>query len=131
MRKSCQGVQLLATGAQRAKGTHKVTWATPKTQPCGKYEAVLGFALAEQELQGQFHVILGQHFFDGAGLQCLRQRQARREDTAQGRELVRQALQFLLLGGGGAGTLPPGELLGIPPQIVELGAMRLAQVVYL
>ena len=90
----------------------------------------LGFTLAEQELKGQFRVIHGQYFFDGAGLQCLRQRQARCEDTAQQRELVRQAFQFLLLGGGGAGTLPPGELLGIPPHIVELGAMRLAHPAY-
>jgi len=44
----------------------------------------------------------------------------------EGRELLRQARQLLRLGGCGAGTLPPGELFGIPPQIVELGAMRLA-----
>ena len=43
-----------------------------KPRPCGKHAAALGFALAVQELQGQFYVILGQHFFDGAGLQFLR-----------------------------------------------------------
>ena len=100
--------------------------AMTRTWPCGRYGAALRFALTEQEFEGQFHVILGQHFFDGACLQCRRQHQARREHTAQRRELLRQALQFLLLDGGGTGTLPPSELLGIPPHIVELGAMRLA-----
>jgi hypothetical protein len=60
------------TGAQRVRGPQKVTWGYRKTRPCGRRAAALGFALAEQELEGQFHVILAQHLFDGACLQFLR-----------------------------------------------------------
>src|SRR6266571_2482915 len=90
----------------------------------------LGFAFAKQVLQGQCDVILGQHLFDGACLQFLRQCQTRREDTAEGRELLRQAFQLLRLGGRGAGTLPAGKLFGIPPEVIELSAMRLAHPAY-